>query len=101
LAKIVNTQTRQHQDKENEHQENGADAIPTSSAVYPVRSGAISPPGHARPPGPTAPATEWGARRGGSLRVTDTARGATLAELRPEVAPLHVGRMKLRARRGF
>lgn len=60
------------------------------------------------PPPPPAPAAvtavavpEWRAVPAENLLVIDTTRGRILVELTPEVAPLHVERIKLLARRGF
>ncbi|MBU4135852.1 MAG: peptidylprolyl isomerase [Alphaproteobacteria bacterium] len=58
------------------------------------------------PPPPPTPATtiaaaEWRAVPAENLLVIDTTRGRILLELIPEVAPLHVERIKLLARRGF
>ena len=57
------------------------------------------------PPGPTPQttiaATEWRAVPAENLLVIDTTKGRILVELAPEVAPLHVERIKLLARRGF
>lgn len=57
------------------------------------------------PPAPTAEttiaATEWRAVPAENLLVIDTTKGRILVELTPEVAPLHVERIKLLARRGF
>jgi peptidylprolyl isomerase len=57
------------------------------------------------PPPPTAETTvaaaEWRAVPSENLLVIDTTRGRILVELTPEVAPLHVERIKLLARRGF
>ena len=58
------------------------------------------------PPPPPAAATtvvvpEWRAVPAENLLVIDTTRGRILVELAPEVAPLHVERIKLLARRGF
>jgi peptidylprolyl isomerase len=57
------------------------------------------------PPPPTAattiPAPEWRPVPDENLLVIDTTRGRILVELTPEVAPLHVERIKLLARRGF
>ena len=58
------------------------------------------------PPPLPAPATtvvlpEWRAVPAENLLVIDTTRGRILVELMPEVAPLHVERIKLLARRGF
>ena len=49
----------------------------------------------------TIAATEWRAVPAENLLVIDTTRGRILLELMPEVAPLHVERIKLLARRGF
>lgn len=60
------------------------------------------------PPPPSVPAPqvatmapEWRAVTSENLLVIDTTRGRILVELTPEVAPLHVERIKLLARRGF
>ena len=58
------------------------------------------------PPPPPAPVTtvvlpEWRAVPAENLLVIDTTRGRILVELMPEVAPLHVERIRLLARRGF
>jgi peptidylprolyl isomerase len=57
------------------------------------------------PPPPTAATTivaaEWRTVPAENLLVIDTTRGRILVELTPEVAPLHVERIKLLARRGF
>jgi len=58
------------------------------------------------PPPPPASATtaapaDWRAVPAENLLVIDTTRGRILVELMPEVAPLHVERIKLLARRGF
>src|SRR5690606_2140320 len=57
------------------------------------------------PPAPTAATTvepaEWRTVPAENLLVIDTTRGRVLVELTPEVAPLHVDRIKLLARRGF
>ena len=58
------------------------------------------------PPPPPAAATtveapEWRGVPAENLLVIDTTRGRILVELTPEVAPLHVERIKLLARRGF
>jgi peptidylprolyl isomerase len=59
----------------------------------------------APPPAPTPEttiaATEWRAIPAENLLVIDTTKGRILLELFPEVAPLHVERIKLLARRGF
>ena len=58
------------------------------------------------PPPPPTPETivaaaEWRAVPAENLLVIETTRGRVLVELTPEVAPLHVERIKLLARRGF
>jgi peptidylprolyl isomerase len=60
------------------------------------------------PPPPPPPASrtttdmsEWRAVPAENLLVIETTRGRILVELTPEVAPLHVERIKLLARRGF
>lgn len=58
------------------------------------------------PPPPSSPeamiaAPEWRTASAENLLVIDTTKGRILVELTPEVAPLHVERMKLLARRGF
>jgi len=64
-------------------------------------AGGAPPP----PPAPTAEttiaATEWRAVPAENLLVIDTTKGRILVEMTPEVAPLHVERIKLLARRGF
>jgi peptidylprolyl isomerase len=45
--------------------------------------------------------SEWRAVPAENLLVIETTRGRILVELTPEVAPLHVERIKLLARRGF
>jgi len=59
------------------------------------------PPPPAPTPETTIAATEWRAVPAENLLVIDTTRGRILLELTPEVAPLHVERIKLLARRGF
>ena len=59
------------------------------------------PPPPAPTPETTIAATEWRAVPAENLLVIDTTRGQILLELTPEVAPLHVERIKLLARRGF
>lgn len=59
------------------------------------------PPPPAPTPQTTIAATEWRAVPAENLLVIDTTRGRLLVELFPEVAPLHVERIRLLARRGF
>ncbi|KQY93068.1 MULTISPECIES: peptidylprolyl isomerase [unclassified Brevundimonas] len=59
----------------------------------------------APPPPPTPETTiaapEWRTAPAENLLVIDTTKGRILVELTPEVAPLHVERIRLLARRGF
>ena len=51
---------------------------------------------------PTAPApTDWRTVPADNLMIIDTNRGRILVEMAPEVAPLHVERMRLLTRRAF
>ena len=59
------------------------------------------PPPPAPTPETTIAAAEWRAVPAENLLVIDTTKGRILLELMPEVAPLHVERIKLLARRGF
>ncbi|GAA0654274.1 peptidylprolyl isomerase [Brevundimonas lenta] len=59
----------------------------------------------APPPPPTAQTiiadTDWRTVPAENLMVIDTSKGRVMVELAPEIAPLHVERMKLLTRRGF
>ena len=61
------------------------------------------PPPPPPPPAsrPAADMSDWRAVPAENLLVIDTTKGRVLVELTPEVAPLHVERIKLLARRGF
>lgn len=59
------------------------------------------PPPPAPTPETTIAAPEWRAVPAENLLVVDTTKGRVLVELFPEVAPLHVERIRLLARRGF
>ena len=59
---------------------------------------AVPPP--AAPP-VSAPPSEWRTVPPENLMVIDTTKGRVLVELVPEIAPLHVDRMRLLARAGF
>ncbi|WP_150126147.1 peptidylprolyl isomerase [Brevundimonas sp. LM2] len=50
---------------------------------------------------PMAVATDWRTVPADNLLVIDTNRGRILVEMTPDVAPLHVERMRVLARRGF
>lgn len=60
----------------------------------PLPSPVATPPAAMTPP-------EWRMVPAESLLVLDTTKGRILVELTPEVAPLHVERIRLLARRGF
>ena len=64
-------------------------------------AGGTPPPPPAPTPETTIAAAEWRAVPAENLLVIDTTKGRILLELAPEVAPLHVERIKLLARRGF
>lgn len=64
-------------------------------------SGGTPPPPAPPTPQTTIAAPEWRTAPAENLLVIDTTRGRILVELTPEVAPLHVERIKLLARRGF
>ena len=64
-------------------------------------AGGTPPPPAVPTPETTIGATDWRAVPAENLLVIDTTRGRVLVELLPEVAPLHVERIKLLARRGF
>ena len=57
------------------------------------------------PPAPThetmVPASEWRLVAAENLLVIDTTKGRVLVELMPQVAPLHVERIRLLSRNGF
>ncbi|WP_339915021.1 peptidylprolyl isomerase [uncultured Brevundimonas sp.] len=87
----------------------GVSTILTGLAALACAGGAMAqdvggPPPPAVPQtAPAAPAavSEWRTVPAGNLLVIDTNRGQILVELAPEVAPLHVDRIRLLARRGF
>jgi len=61
-------------------------------------AGGVPPP---QTPRTTVPAAEWRTVLAENLLVIDTTRGRIMVELTPEVAPLHVERIRLLAGRGF
>ena len=71
------------------------------SAAPALAQDAGAPPPPAPTPETTIAAGEWRTVPAENLLVIDTTRGRILVELTPEVAPLHVERIKLLARRGF
>lgn len=69
----------------------GATVAPAQEAPAPV----------AAPTPAVATPSDWRTVQADNLLVIDTNRGRILVELAPEVAPLHVERMRLLARRAF
>ncbi len=76
--------------------------------VWMAAGGATAQDAGGTPPAPPVPAPpaamvapEWRTVPAENLLVIDTTRGRILVELTPEVAPLHVERIRLLARRGF
>lgn len=66
----------------------------------PVAAADVAMPDVPPPPAPPA-ASDWRTVPPEDLMVIDTTRGRILIELLPEIAPLHVARMRLLARAGF
>ncbi|WP_426028396.1 peptidylprolyl isomerase [Brevundimonas sp. TWP2-3-4b2] len=64
-------------------------------------AGGTPPPPPVPAPQAAMVAPEWRTVSSENLLVIDTTKGRILVELTPEVAPLHVERIKLLARRGF
>ncbi|HEX8661771.1 MAG TPA: peptidylprolyl isomerase, partial [Brevundimonas sp.] len=64
-------------------------------------SGGTPPPPPPPTPATTVAAPEWRTATAENLLVIDTTKGRVIVELTPEVAPLHVERIKLLARQGF
>lgn len=60
---------------------------------------AQAPPAPA--PAPTASEADWRAVDPQNTLVIDTTKGRVVVELRPEIAPVHVARIKALARQGF
>jgi peptidylprolyl isomerase len=62
-----------------------------------------TPPPPPPPPAPPvgAPASEWRTVPADNLLVIDTTKGRIIVEMIPEIAPLHVERMRLLARASF
>lgn len=74
-------------------------AHPTPHAPTPAATETQTPPPPAPPTAP--PPSEWRTVPPENLMVIETTKGRILVELAPEVAPLHVERMRLLARNGF
>lgn len=63
--------------------------------------GGPPPPAASQAMATAAPVTEWRTVPAANLLIIDTNRGRILVELAPEIAPLHVERIRLLARAGF
>jgi len=74
-------------------------AAMTCSSAWAQEAEVFPPP--PPPPAQSATAVEWRTVPAENLLVIDTTKGRILIELMPEVAPLHVERMRLLARNGF
>ncbi|RZJ39841.1 MAG: peptidylprolyl isomerase, partial [Brevundimonas sp.] len=59
------------------------------------------PPPPPPTPGTTITQTDWRTVAPENLLVIDTTKGRVLIELTPQIAPLHVERVRLLARNGF
>jgi len=77
-----------------------APAHPTPHAPAAPAAATQTPPPPPAPP-TTPPPSEWRTVPPENLMVIETTKGRILVELAPEVAPLHVERMRLLARNGF
>jgi peptidylprolyl isomerase len=58
-------------------------------------------PARAAPPPPPAPITDWRALDPANTLVVETSKGLVVIEMRPELAPRHVARVKTLARQGY
>ena len=76
-------------------------AMMTAGVAAAQDAGGTPPPPPVPAPQAALVAPEWRAVSAENLLVIDTTKGRILVELTPEVAPLHVERIKLLARRGF
>ena len=76
-------------------------AMMTAGGAAAQDAGGTPPPPPVPAPQAALVAPEWRAVSAENLLVIDTTKGRILVELTPEVAPLHVERIKLLARRGF
>lgn len=72
-------------------------AFAQTTPAEPATTAAEAPPSAPAPPVATPP-SEWRAVPPENLMVIDTTKGRILVELAPEVAPLHVERIRLLAR---
>ncbi|MBB5745972.1 peptidylprolyl isomerase [Brevundimonas variabilis] len=71
-----------------------------AAQTAPVAAADVAMPDVPPPPAPPEP-TAWRTVPAEDLMVIDTTKGRILIELLPEIAPLHVERMRLLARAGF
>ena len=76
-------------------------ALLTALPAMAQDAGGTPPPPAPPTPETTVAVSEWRSVPAENLLVIDTTKGRVLVELAPEVAPLHVERIKLLARRGF
>lgn len=76
-------------------------ALTIASPAVSQDVGGPPPPPPAPTPETTVPAPEWRAIPAENLLVIDTTKGRVLVELMPQVAPLHVERIRLLSRNGF
>lgn len=72
-----------------------------AGAAAAQEAGGPPPPPPAPTPQTTIAAVDWRTVPAENLLVIDTTKGRILIELTPEIAPLHVERIKVLARRGF
>jgi peptidylprolyl isomerase len=75
-------------------------ALILGSGAFAQTAPEAAPPPPPAPP-TSAPASEWRTVAPENLMVINTTKGQVLVELAPEIAPLHVERMRLLARNGF
>lgn len=61
---------------------------------------AAAPTAAPAPPAPLPPVADWRPVDPANTLIIDTSKGRMVVELRPEIAPLHVARMKALARQG-
>lgn len=79
----------------------GAGALAVTGSVAAQDVGGPPPPPPVPTPATIIPAPEWRTVAAENLLIIDTTKGRILVELMPEVAPLHVDRIRLLSRNGF
>ena len=79
----------------------GAGALAVTGSVAAQDVGGPPPPPPVPTPATIIPAPEWRTVAAENLLIIDTTKGRILVELMPEVAPLHVERIRLLSRNGF